>query len=191
MQKKDHKIRNHVLIGVAVLVIGGVILASIKSAREIAIGILKWLFGAGVSFWNHLGATMPVPWWAVYAVAVVLMLLVWLRVKHILNNWAAEDANDPLLAYTEDRFFGLVWRWWMDSNYYPRDISTYCPACDMKLRPRQPGDGCSTEFYCNKCASRVGTMEMEREELKELVVRAIQIELLTKQEELSKTGVNE
>jgi len=61
----------------------------------------------------------------------------------------------PHHAYTEDRFFGAVWRWNWTFTGAPDDISCFCPKCDRAMvysnnhNYRTGTD--STIIFCRDC----------------------------------------
>ncbi|QHI69493.1 hypothetical protein [Tichowtungia aerotolerans] len=175
MKKTDHSIRNSV---VATL-IATLIIAIVKPMRNMAIVVFKWLWQIILAFKAHLGSTASVPWWLVYAVLAIIILLLSRAIRQALQSLATDVAKASPLSYTTDHFHGLVWRWRMDSDFQPYRISTFCPHCDMQLRPCSSGYGYSTQFHCDKCGFSSSNIEMETGQLEEWISREIQRKLRT------------
>lgn len=94
------------------------------------------------TMWSWLVTPIPMPLIVAMALAVLLILYVHRIIP--LHN-----------LYTEDMFYGMVWKWRF-YRYYRKDklqISlehdSYCPNCDMKLRVNRYSN--KQEYECVKC----------------------------------------
>ncbi len=175
MKKKDHSIRNSVIA----TLIATLIIAIVKPLRDIALVFMNMILGVILALAKHLVTAASVPWWMIYAVIGVLLLLIWRTAKGVFKELATDATKQTHLVYTTDRFHGLVWRWLMRSNGQPYNIATFCPRCDMQLHPASNGYGYSTQFHCDKCEFTSKVIEMEPMTLEDWVIREIQRKLRT------------
>jgi hypothetical protein len=177
MKKKDRSIRNSVIA----MLIASTIIAAVKPLREITLVFLKLLWENSNAFSKHLVSTAIVPYWLIYVVIIILLLLFWSKAKRVITDLSAEAARESPLAYKKDCFYGMVWRWLMDSDFQPYRISTFCPKCDMQIHSDSAEYEYSTQFYCDKCGFKSEAIKMKPFQLEEWVIREIQRKLRTKE----------
>jgi hypothetical protein len=83
-------------------------------------------------------------------------------------------------AYTEDTFFGLVWRWRYSivvGDGVPVDLTPFCPHCDFQLQPDPaadagPGDGIT--YRCDSCGRALESFDGSAFALQRKIERLIE-----------------
>jgi hypothetical protein len=116
-------------------------------------GVL-WIFGL-----VPVGQWAAVLWGAlIYPIRVPLILLVALvGTLMVVALRALLSATTPpppsWLAYREDNFLGIVWRWSYDGTHIASwSLRPYCPQCSTGLRGEQHGyKDMTTVFTCDEC----------------------------------------
>lgn len=166
--KSPDSIKTNVIGGVltaAVLSIAGAVWAFVPSAW-------KWFTDLLTSVWAHLTSPAIVPtWWLyiLYAVGAGALLVVALIVRESFKK------TGPMFTdYTEDRFFGAVWRW-RYAHGGPTGTWAFCPGCDTVLvysYQRNYGD-LMTTLHCETCHRDIATEPGDRDDLVGKVHRQI------------------
>jgi hypothetical protein len=86
-------------------------------------------------------------------------------------------------SYTEDTFFGLVWRWRYSiviGEGIPVDLTSFCPYCDFQVHPEPGSDSRAVEgiaYHCDGCGRALGTVNESVFSLYNKVERLIQRKL--------------
>jgi hypothetical protein len=168
MEKSCHSIRNSVIASLIV----AMIIAVIKPLRNIAISIVLWTWTQFLHFFSYILAPTSIPRFLFFVICFFSLVVL---IKFVTNHRKKQSPR----IYTYDIFFGLIWRWKIDSNFQPHSISIFCPSCDMELLPRSLGYGCSTFFHCDKCGHQSEPILMTPDNLDDWVIREIQRKIRT------------
>ena len=80
-------------------------------------------------------------------------------------------------SYTEDEFFGLVWRWRYSvvvGEGIPVDLTPFCPFCDLQVQPVLAAGGHDgIACLCDGCGRTLGTFQESAFALQRNVERLI------------------
>lgn len=101
-------------------------------------------------------------WWLVHPVPVplvVLVVMVGLLVVGAVGllRKLKEAPPPPWLAYWQDTFLEIVWRWRYTDSHQLVDssITPFCPQCGTRLRGEEHGyKDRTTSFICDECQFR-------------------------------------
>jgi hypothetical protein len=83
-------------------------------------------------------------------------------------------------SYTEDTFFGLVWRWRYSivvGEGLPVDLTAFCPRCDFEVRHEPASGDRAVEgiaYRCDGCSLPLGTFNESAFSLHSKVERFVQ-----------------
>ena len=176
MTKKDHSIRNSVIA----TLIATAIIAGVKPFRGVAFITFKWLWGVIIVFVQHLITPISVPMWLIYVGILILLVMLWIMLKKVFKGLAVNVVEQLPDTYITDTFYGLMWRWRMNSDFRPYQIAAFCPKCDMQFFPHNLTYGYNNiRFNCDKCGFTSTIIEKEPGHLEEWVSREIQRKLRT------------
>jgi len=151
---EKHTLRNGVIAGV----LSGLILAVFFSTwfREAFIAWLHWLWLVFIFFGRAMLRRIGIPVWLLSLLTIISIFSVLRLVR------AFRRTKDHSSEYTEDKLFGVVWRWQYDSGRIIK-LWAFCPRCDMELVYNEkrlddpiesylhPNFPESTHFECEKC----------------------------------------
>jgi hypothetical protein len=101
--------------------------------------------------WHWLGQTTSVANWLLIILLIVTVLSVTLTVLRRLGRLLM---TQEYAAYTEDRFFDLVWRWSWDARGNVAALWCYCPNCDRIVTFATDNSiyrETTTTFMCEYC----------------------------------------
>jgi hypothetical protein len=155
-----HPTRNAIIAGVIATVVGGLILAGILSTtfRQWIYSFITTTWKLITASWHYLLSSVPVPRWLL-GLLILLSLVTLLRAMLLL--FKSEGVDEPTWqSYTQDEFFGIVWRW--DNEFLPSSIRPYCPRCDTLLvyfGYSGSNFTSSTLFSCETCRSEIANLE--------------------------------
>ena len=143
--EKDTK--KQIKIGLFVTVAGGLILALILYPLGYALPILKWIWGIIASCLAYLRSPSSMPRWLVAILAIGCIPTFFRVFKRFLPT-----PVNPL-AYTQDTFFGLVWRWSYPLSPTSDQTWCFCPKCDTRLVYNEDHLALtgSFQFFCETC----------------------------------------
>jgi hypothetical protein len=135
--------QSHRNLGFWGTVVAGVVLAGALWILGL-VPVERWAAG----LWGALSYPIRVP--LVLLVALVGTLIV-VALRALLG--ATAPPPPPWLAYIEDNFLGIVWRWSYDGTHIARwSLRPYCPRCSTGLRAEQHGYmDMTTTFICDEC----------------------------------------
>lgn len=126
-------------------------------------------------------AATPTPHWLL--IIMGLAVLGWLVVLAALLKGNREEARQTfnVLAYDNDEFFGMRWRWQWIEGVGPRNIIPFCLKCDMQIDPCLQGGGYTFVapliFPCRLCREvqyEVGAGDTNFEDVQREVALLIQ-----------------
>jgi hypothetical protein len=172
-------LRTTIVGGVIAAVIAGLILSLApgwSATAHFIWNIVRFIWSAVRFIWL---AHIPV-WLLVLLCGLVATL--WLILKRAAGSRSSLEWVDVEDVYTQDRFFGAVWRW----HYYagqPSGLAPFCPTCDMQLVYHNDGvyyaAGVHTILICERCQRGVGEFEGDYDQLERRLVREIQRKIRT------------
>ena len=163
-------------------VIGGIVtagvLAIVGAVWAFAPGAWIWFTHLLGSMWAHLTSAASVPtWWlyVLYAISAAVVLTVGLRVRKAVMN-----TESTVTDYTEDRFFGAVWRW-RYAHGGPTGTWAFCPRCDTVLvySYRRDYGAVKTTLHCETCDLDIAAEPGDRDDLLGKVHRQIDRKIRT------------
>lgn len=173
MEKDDDKWLSR---GIILAVIGAVI-SAIATAIFVP-GVFSWLWGVVVLIWRFFTAPVGIPVWLLSLLLFIIVWLVYRGLKRSLRSLATPS----YLTYTDDRFFGIHWRWKYLGNQLDNP-KAYCPECDTLLSIEAAygmPTGLVTRdytfqtiFYCEHCNWRSKNLDGQYEEIEAKVIRQI------------------
>lgn len=175
MNKPDHSIRNHVIA----IVIATGILALVKPVRHIGELVLRWFWTIILNFDVYIRRPAIIPLWFLYLIVLFLLIELLIELSRVDMRYTEQKGQEKSpITYKSDKFFDVVWRWKLDSNFYPFSITTFCPSCDMQLYPENLGFG-RIIFHCDKCNYKGFPLELDEVRLEDWVSREIQRKIRT------------
>ena len=154
-----HSIRN----GIIASVVSGLLLAAIFSPtfrKWISLFITTtWKLITGT--WDYLLASVAVPRCVLGLLILLSLVTLFRAVRPLFKSQAV--AEPTWQSYTQDEFFGMVWRW----DNYSRDpinsMRAFCPRCDTMLVYSEhvwSSDlASSTLFTCDTCGRQIAELE--------------------------------
>ena len=115
-------------------------------------GLCRWTLDAGSAAWKFLTATAGTPHWALIALAIVAAPTIYRTVRLLVPAKRSSPTTRPahFTDYTEDTFFGVVWRWGYQQGQLLRPAG-FCPACDTRLVYSEPFRGICVNLICEHC----------------------------------------
>lgn len=97
-----------------------------------------WAFapfqGTAVASGAWTGSLLSLPVWLLGAVSVLIVTAFGAGVFVASARRQRRGTNTPPLTKAE--VFGIRWRWNYDAGDI-RDLTSYCPKCDMNVRPKE------------------------------------------------------
>lgn len=145
---QDRKILRPVVIGVAITVIGGLLLAAVLWAIDLL--AKSDLLPKTLSFlWSLLTYKISLPC-GVFALVVMAALLLPYVVTRLIRNRRLTKAD-----YLRDEFDGVLWKWSYDKHNKLIDIRPFCPKDQTQLvqAKHTPLIGEWTELGCETCGA--------------------------------------
>jgi len=143
--------------------------------REFSLSFLRWCLALLIAFWNHLLSTAGVPWVIVYLSWALLALLLRDVIASALRMGGAKEVPR---SYTEDTFFGILWRWELTGygklGLNPTGLTPFCPHCDMQLVHDRTDQGGNMHFRCESCDRVYSPVMGSVDSVQERVSRDIQ-----------------
>jgi len=154
-------------VGVIVGVVVAAILGVWKSARTWIWSVAKSAFASCLKLttcslpaWFLLVAiasclvfVYPLPTWVrviVVALVSVGTILLWRRSRPPAPAQPPQPLPPEWINYTQDTFFGVVWRWRYDNESVER-VASFCPNDDMQLLSGRSYPGGACEIDCDEC----------------------------------------
>lgn len=115
-------------------------IASLATAKQ-------WLFTTG-----------SMPHWLIVVLALAgllgFVILGVIGVSLLRSNKDEVEARTALSNYTQDEFFGMVWRWSWTSDFGARNFVPFCKHCDMQIDPNRGGGYVAVAplvYQCSMC----------------------------------------
>jgi len=176
--KKDYGVRYCLTATVLGGLLTAAIVGAIKPARDFAVDFAEWQRRYVLDFISYLGTTTDVYVWGVFLVGVIDVLLLLYALKRIILDWQEKSRKNSPLAYTEDRFYGVLWRWNMSGVCNPVDPLAFCPRCDMQFSPDPRYTGTLTPLCCRQCGYTL-TIPIEPLKVNENIVCQVQRKIRT------------
>jgi hypothetical protein len=148
----------------------------IVGAARIWPSFAAWLGSAWTAAWGFITYRQPVPVWLLSFLilcAVALVAFILLRLRAIRPDWR---------SYTQDEFFGVIWRWRYTSQGGVADLIPFCPACDTLIRParQDPPAGYyssewpyHTRFGCDHCTAKPSVTKGSIDTIHDKIIRQI------------------
>lgn len=148
-------VRNEIIAGIIITVVGGIILWFFESARDSIFRAISFIWGITLWGWNWLFSDHSVQGWILlllFGFAAFGALTVYIRMR---PNKAPEHN-----VYVTDILHGAKWRWsWRNNSIF--DLWCYCPKCDgilvyddfttHRIIEREN----KTEFICENCGNEI------------------------------------
>ena len=163
--KADSSTLRPIATGVAVLVVGELLLRWIFSSS--AIDVMKWMWSLAIHQYS-------IPGWLVGSIAVGP-----LAIGYVISKLGGVTSIPDL--YHEDHLFGMKWRWELGASTGTiHRLACFCPMCDNQIvdyrqDPKVYGQFPSFTFSCDCCKKKMGTVEtVESEPPFDRVEREIQ-----------------
>jgi hypothetical protein len=162
-----------ILSGIAVLVIGGVILANIGAIWRTVVDSLK-------AVWGFLGSSLTLPMWLVILVGLVALLAIGFCV---LVVWTAKTNQPSHLNYQQDEFFDVTWRWayYSDGTVNEDALWCFCPKCETMIVYEIDNYNGIIKLSCETCQQEVGTYSGSRSHLRGRIARQIDRKIRTRE----------
>lgn len=141
----------NIFIGTAASIISGVFLYYFPTLRTYIANIFKWLISTATSLWDQLFISYSLPLW----IWIIIFILALIGLINIYMANRGEKEVPKYYSYTEDNFYGAIWRWeWTGNKVY--ELWCYCPNCDATLvyddsSSRSLYDDSKTNFICENC----------------------------------------
>lgn len=156
-------------------VLGGLIVVAVVGlvapVREWLLQGVHWCWQVVLEIWEHLTASVSVPWWSVYLCGLILCIILWRGCRATIRSLAREAVDDSFLSYREDIFFNMRWRWrWTQDGV--TDIACYCPQCDLQLIPQDLHG--ETGFSCERCGQDVYKVDGNMYQFELRIAREVQ-----------------
>ena len=143
MSEEHHPIRNGLIVGVILLVLGAVT-RLVPATWAVVTKAVAWLA-------RQLGVAIILPAWFVAIMALALCILL---VRRVVAWWPKGEPTWQ--EYTQDTFLGIVWRW----EYSSVDdeiiaLTPYCPEDDTELKGEFEPDAREphTRYRCDLCGA--------------------------------------
>ncbi len=143
--------------GIVATVVGGLILSAILFFVPT---FAQWVSSLISSTWQHSTSSVAVPRCVIWLLFLLSLVILIPSIRPLFKRRRADAVN--LDAYTQDEFFGILWRWNFDSRYLSDSIRPYCPRCDTMLVYSlhvQADLRCETSFHCDTCRRDIATLE--------------------------------
>jgi hypothetical protein len=159
------------------LVIAGVIFAVGAALTAFFFDWWPTIIGSVTAACHVLVQQTSVPNWLLGLLVVIAVVFTLRAVGAVIRrrpNWR---------SYTEDTFFGLVWRWRYSiviGEGIPVDLTSFCPYCDFQVH-HEPASGHRAvegiAYHCDGCGRALGTVNESVFSLHNKVERLIQQKL--------------
>lgn len=172
---------------------GGVI------ATGVAAGFAQFKGWIDLPAWQWIIAATPTLHWLL--IIMGLAVIGWLAVLAALLIRNREEAQQTfnVLAYDNDEFFGMRWRWRWAEGVGPYNLVPFCLKCDMQIDPGLRGGGYAAVaeliFPCKLCREvqyEVGAGDTRLEDVQRdvllLIQRNVRQRLAKQQQEQSANG---
>lgn len=155
-----------------------VIAAGIGGISSYLAGWWPAIVDSGKAVWVFMGTSSPVSHCIVALLALIALptlivgvMLAWQLVR------STSASNTDWHAYTEDKFFGLRWRWSYSSIGQIQRVTTFCPHCDYQVFWQDASAYAAVErigFHCDSCHSTLGEFSESFRSLESKTERFIQ-----------------
>ena len=171
MEKASHKI----VIGVAIMVIGTIIVR-FTTAFTFS-GAFHWIGRGFDACWNFAVSPVKISaWLLVLLVLMALALIVGVTYDLVISR-REPSSND----YIKDTFDGLIWRWRYTYGGGIKDPWCFCPECDGILSYsvedvssfHEVGCRWATNLFCDHCDRIVSTLPGDQNNIVHRIERLI------------------
>lgn len=150
----------------------------------VAAYLLDWwpsIIRLGTAAWRFPWQKSLVPNWLLGLLALLALATVIGAVRAAASRLAGHGPRD-WRGYTNDRFFGLRWRWsWSFVNAgTPLGLASFCPHCDFQVYPQDASQFRAVDrivFRCDGCHRELGTFDEPATSLEHKVQLSIQQKL--------------
>ena len=144
-----------------------------------------------LGFWPSIASGITIAWtWLFASTGVVNWLLLLLSLVStsalvivglvVWDSSASSKVTGPhWTSYTEDRFFGLRWRWRYAGSRIV-DLNTFCPSCDFQVFPHNASAYSVVDrigFSCDSCGKNLGEFDESLSHLESKAERFVQQKL--------------
>jgi hypothetical protein len=156
-----------------------IVIATIGSTA--AAILLEYFVGFGrvlLFIWHLLTAKIGVPVWLLSFLLIIIALAFYIIGRNVLRSLIIP----PFLAYREDVFLGIRWRWGYEGNQLT-EPQAFCPNCQTRLitdyaePPRGLGPanyGLHTQFICEHCNWRSNALAGTLSDIRNRIMREIE-----------------
>lgn len=152
--------KNRWLIGIIVAIIIATPPVFFKSVRQWC-GVMSKAVGAFLTSSIEIRSGELILLMVAPAVVVFVVFCIIKKYTSKIKQSPVEQTAKPEIKYTQDAFFGMIWRWTLGTQvgytYSTNHLDPYCPQCGMILAiARRAGDTDSTirYFMCDDCRDR-------------------------------------
>ena len=128
-----------------------------------------------ISF-SWITSTSLIPNWLSLLTGLLAVPTVIICAAILWNLSRAEKSSSHWKNYTEDKFFGILWRW-RYTNGSIVDPYTFCPHCDFQIYPINKSSYIAVDrigFQCDSCHSQLGIFEESYSTLENKAIRFAQ-----------------
>jgi len=161
-------------------VIAAGLVAVIGAVGTYILGLWPVITSAVSVVWNWLFASTKVANWLVLVLSLISIAAIVVVGLAIWHSSASSKATGPHWSnYTEDRFFGLRWRWGYAGGRIV-DLHTFCPNCDYQVFPHNASPFSAVDrlaFTCDSCGRNLGNFDENLSHLESKAERFIQQKL--------------
>jgi hypothetical protein len=171
-----HSIRNKVIGGVLSGLILAAILYFVPTFTHWASLLIARVWNLIAATWHYLLASVAVPR-CILGLLILMSLVTVVRVIRPL--FKSQGVAEPTwLSYSQDNFFGMVWRWDSTSRNPLDTLRPFCPSCDTRLvysmDVRSHDFTTLTGFICETCQKEIAKLEGDRDYVLAKVGRQIE-----------------
>lgn len=150
----------------AMTALGAALLGFLPSARQ----YLRLLAEAAIE-------PVQLPRIARDAIIAVLVIVLLRRARKFLASFAKPPF--PHVAYRQDMFGSIIWRWSYSGDGWPLQLRPFCPGCQTRLvynTRREFGDH-KTDYVCDRCNVLIETFRGTQPEVIDKIQRLIEREV--------------
>ena len=152
------------------------------------VAAIIWSFIPGWSWTFHaIGSAFAVFTWRIPLWLIILFIgsaaiLIIIRRRLSKDGLGAfpDEETPEFFDYTEDRFYGVIWRWSYNGINNPVDPVSFCPSCDMQLvvheshGPYLAAGIVVTYLFCERCEVEKAETEGKYRQLVGRIIREVE-----------------
>jgi hypothetical protein len=162
---EKHPIRD----GIIATVVGGIVLTILLTTWKWFLVALNGIVGLAINIWGFSISKVQISW----GIILLLMILSLPTILRFVKKFIPKSEKGNILRkndYTEDEFFGVIWRW--DSD----ETIGFCPNCQTRLvyNLGYGYQGMETSLYCETCERTITKLDGNHQDVLGKVARQIE-----------------